>query len=162
MRDELPGTLKVVTVWLLIGAAVFLGFQWWERESRKSAFSADGDRVEIRRAADGHYHWPGHINGKAVDFLVDTGATGVAIPTALARELGLDAEGSSDAMTAGGAVRGEIVRADLSLQGGVRATRQRMVALPALESPLLGMAVLGRLPWQQRDGVLVVELKRAR
>ncbi len=162
MRDELPGTLKLVTVWLLIGAAVFLGFQWWEHESRKATFSVEGERVEIRRAADGHYHWPGHINGKAVDFLVDTGATGVAIPTALARELGLVAEGTSDAMTAGGAVRGEIVRADLSLQGGVRVNRQRMVALPALESPLLGMAVLGRLPWQQRDGVLVVELKPQR
>ena len=44
------------------------------------------------------------------------------------------------------------------LEGGVRADRLRMVALPNLEGPLLGMDVLGRLHWQQRDGALRIDL----
>ena len=60
--------------------------------------------------------------------------------------------------TAGGWVTGRVVRADLALQGGVRADRLRMVALPHLEGPLLGMDVLGRLHWQQRDGALRIDL----
>ena len=60
--------------------------------------------------------------------------------------------------TAGGWVTGRVVRADLALAGGVRAERMRMVALPRLDSPLLGMDVLGRLHWQQRDGALRIDL----
>jgi aspartyl protease family protein len=33
-----------------------------------------------------------------------------------------------------------------------------MVALPRLDAPLLGMDVLGRLHWQQRDGALRIDL----
>jgi aspartyl protease family protein len=159
MSDELPRTLKFATVWLLLGALVFVGFQWREHEAQKASFSAAGDVIEIRRSSDGHYHWPGTLNGRAVDFLVDTGATGVAIPAELARELGLQGEGSVRSSTAGGSVIGQVVRADLVLDGGVRAERLRMVALPHLESPLLGMDVLGRLPWQQQGGALRIDLR---
>ena len=158
---ELPRTLKYATVWLLLGAIVFLGFQWFERDSRRTRFSAVGGVIEIRRGADGHYHWPGSLNGRRVDFLVDTGATGVAIPARLASELKLEGEGFVRSSTAGGEVRGEVVRADLVLDGGVRADRLRMVALPHLEGPLLGMDVLGRLHWQQQGGELRIDLRSA-
>ena len=52
-----------------------------------------------------------------------------------------------------------MVRADVLLQGGVNAQRLRVVALKGLDDrPLLGMDVLGRLRWQQQDGVLRIEL----
>ena len=101
MSDEFPRSLKFATVWLLLGTAVFLGLQWQQREARKATFSAVGDVVEIRRADDGHYHWAGKLNGRPVEFLVDTGATGVAIPTELATRLGLVSEGSVRSSTAG-------------------------------------------------------------
>ena len=63
--------------------------------------------------------------------------------------------------TAGGEVVGQVVRADLELDGGVRAERLRIVALPRLENPLLGMDVLGRLRWQQQDGALRIDLRPA-
>ena len=158
MSGELPGTLKHITVWLLLGAVVFLGWQWREHEAKKSSFTAEGGVIEIRRGEDGHYHWPGTLNGRAVDFLVDTGATGMAIPSRLAKELGLEAQGKVRSSTAGGSVTGDVVRADLVLDGGVRVERLRMVALPGLESPLLGMDVLGRLRWEQRGGSLRIDL----
>jgi aspartyl protease family protein len=159
MKDELPRSLKFATVWLLLGTVVFLGLQWQQREARKATFSAVGDVIEIRRADDGHYHWAGKLNGRPVEFLVDTGATGVAIPAELATRLGLESEGTVRSSTAGGDVVGQVVRADLELDGGVRAERLRIVALPRLTSPLLGMDVLGRLHWQQRDGALRIDLR---
>jgi len=160
MSNELPRTFKVVTIWLLLGVLVFVGIQWVLREQQQMRFRAEGDIIEIRRGADGHYHWPGRINGRAVDFLIDTGATGTAISAALARELKLEPIGRMRSSTAGGPVTGEVVRADVTLQGGVRAERLRIVALPSLsDRPLLGMDVLGRLHWQQRDGVMRIDLR---
>lgn len=163
MQHELPGTLKVLTVWLLIGAALFLGFQWWLRESRQTRFQIHGDVVELHRGHDGQYHWPGSVNGQAVDFLVDTGATDTAISAGLARTLGLEVKGAVQSQTAGGAAVGSVVVADLVLHGGIRVDRMRLIALPALgERPLLGMDLLGRLQWQQVDGVLRIDLRGRR
>jgi len=148
MSDDLPRTLKFATIWLVLGAIVFVAYQWQRHEARKATFTTDGGVVEIRRSDDGHYHWPGTLNGASVDFLVDTGASGVAIPASLADRLGLAAEETVRSSTAGGWVTGRVVRAD----------RLRMVALPHLASPLLGMDVLGRLHWQQRDGALRIDL----
>jgi aspartyl protease family protein len=161
MSAELPQSLKFATVWLLLGALVFVAWQWREHEALQASFTTSADGVvEIRRGDDGHYHWRGRLNGVPVDFLIDTGASGVAIPAELADRLGLASEGTVRSSTAGGWVAGRIVRADLDLDGGVRAQRLRMVALPRLARPLLGMDVLGRLHWEQRDGVLRVELGR--
>ena len=160
MSDELPRTFKVVTIWLLLGVLVFVGIQWVLREQQQMRFRAEGDIIEIRRGTDGHYHWPGTINGRSVDFLIDTGATGTAISAALARELDLQSIGQVQSSTAGGPVTGQVVRADVTLQGGVRAERLRLVALPQLaDRPLLGMDLLGRLHWQQRDGVMRIDLR---
>ena len=159
--NDLPGWLKPTTVWLLLGLMLFLGVQAWQAQQRATRFTVDGQTLEIRRSDDGHYHWPGRIGNREVEFLVDTGATGTAIPAALARELGLQVVGSMQSSTAGGVVNGQFVVGDLQLEGGVRAERLRMAALPNLASPLLGMDVLGRLRWQQDAGVMKVELKGA-
>ena len=159
--NDLPGWIKPTTVWLLLGLMLFLGVQAWQAQQRATRFTVDGQTLQIRRSGDGHYHWPGRIGNREVEFLVDTGATGTAIPAALARELGLQEVGSMQSSTAGGVVNGQFVVGDLQLEGGVRAERLRMAALPNLASPLLGMDVLGRLRWQQDAGVMKVELKGA-
>ena len=163
MSADLPRTFKVITVWLLAGLLLFVGVQWWLHRAAQARFTAGDEVIEIRRGTDGQYHWPGRINGIEVEFLVDTGATGTAIPLRLARQLGLQAMGSVQSSTAGGVVTGEVVRADIALQGGVQAQRLRVVALPGLaERALLGMDVLGRLQWQQRDGVLRIDMRSIR
>ena len=159
--SEFPRGLKITTVWLLILLAGFLAAQALLRQQQAVQFIAEGGVVEIRRGADGHYHWPATLNGRQVDFLVDTGATASAIPAALAHELDLPRLGAVQSQTAGGRVTGNIVMADLELQGGLRVERMRMAALPALTSPLLGMDVLGRLRLQQRSGVLRIEFDTA-
>ena len=161
MNQELPRTFKVITLWLLLGLVVFLGVQWWLHQQQRARFHSDGGAIEILRGPDGHYHWPGRINGRPVDFLIDTGATSTAISAALARELQLESLGAVQSNTAGGVVSGQVVRADVVLEGGVTAERLQITALPGLgERPLLGMDVLGRLRWTQEPGVLRIELRR--
>ncbi len=156
--NDVPRWLKHATVWSLLTLAVFLGVEAWLDRQQATRFNLSGGTLEIRRSGDGHYHWPGHVDGRAVEFLVDTGATGTAIPASLAQELGLRGLASVRSNTAGGVVTGTVVVADLELDGGVRVERLRMVALPGLHAPLLGMDVLARLRWTQEGGRLRIEL----
>ncbi|MEO8278947.1 MAG: retropepsin-like aspartic protease [Ideonella sp.] len=158
--NELSRGFKIVTVWLLLGLGLFLGIQWWHSRQDQARFQANGASIEIRRGPDGHYHWPGTINGRRVDFLIDTGATGTAMSAAMAAELALSSLGTVRSVTAGGVVTGNVVAADVELQGGVTAQRLRVVALPGLgERPLLGMDVLGRLNWRQEQGILKIDAR---
>jgi aspartyl protease family protein len=158
--QDIPGWLKHTTVWLLLGVGLFVGVQAWQAQQRATRISADGQTLELQRAPDGHYHWRGRIGSggamRDIEFLVDTGATGTAIPSALARELDLQVVGTMQSSTAGGIVNGQIVLADLHLAGGVRAERLKIAALPQLQAPLLGMDVLSRLRWQQERGVMKI------
>lgn len=154
---ELPGWLKHTTIWLLVGLALFVAVQAWQRQAAAPRIElAVNGEIRIQRSGDGHFHWPGRLNGVALDFLVDTGATTTAIPLALAERLALPVQGSVLSQTAGGTVSGQLVLADIELQGGIQAQRLRVVALPRLDKPLLGMDLLGRLRWSQDGGVLRV------
>ena len=161
--NELPRTAKLVTVWLLIITAVWLLVEWAQWQRQRSRFSVDDLRqtIVLRRAPDGHFHWPGEVNGVAVDFLVDTGATSTALPLRLAREAGLAEGAPQRSATAGGLADGHASRADLRLRGGVQVDRLRVAVLPRLETPLLGMDVLGRLHFSQRGGELHIESGQA-
>lgn len=160
--NDLPRSAKLATVWMLIGLAVFLGFRGFESQQRQLRFSAEGGVVELRRGPDGHFHWPGAVNGMRVDFLVDTGATSTALPARLAEQAGLHAQGRVSSSTAGGVVSGHTARAEVVLEGGVRAQNLRVTVLPDLAAPLLGMDVLSKLRFVQHDGVLRIEAPTAR
>ncbi|MFG6412842.1 TIGR02281 family clan AA aspartic protease [Roseateles sp. DC23W] len=143
-----------MTIWLLIGLVLFLGFKFWEREREASRFQLAGGVVVLTRAPDGHFHWPGRVGNIEVDFLVDTGATSTALPQALAERAGLQPLGPVRVHTAGGAMDGFVARADVGLEGGVSARRLTVTVLPNLQAPLLGMDVLGRLHFSQKPGEL--------
>jgi aspartyl protease family protein len=132
--------------------------QIWQAQQRATRFQLVDGAIELRRGPDGHFHWPGKVNGRSVDFLVDTGATGTALPPALAA--GLQPDGVVRSATAGGVVQGHTVRIDLELEGGVRISQLSAAVLPALQVPLLGMDVLSRLRFTQEDGVLRLEAPR--
>ena len=158
---ELPRTLKVVTVWLLLATALFLAVQAFLAQQQRSRFQAgDMGVVELRRAPDGHFHWPARVNGHTVEFLVDTGATRTALPGALAERLALERGRALRSSTAGGLVQGWETRIDLALEGGLRAERLRVTVLPDLAAPLLGMDVLSQLHFTQQGGVLRLEAAR--
>lgn len=156
-QSDLPHTLKLMTIWLLVGLMIFLGFKYWERERETSRFKLAGEVIVLTRAGDGHFHWPGRVGGIEVDFLVDTGASATALPQALAERAGLKPLGTVQTHTAGGAASGFVARADVVLAGGVRADKLAVMVLPNLSAPLLGMDVLGRLHFSQKPGELRIE-----
>ena len=157
---ELPTALKHLALWGALGTGVFLAVQYWQSEQRRPQVRVEDSRVTLQRGPDGHFHWPGTVNGQPVDFLVDTGATSTTLPLALAQQLGLQLEGRLQSNTAGGVVQGWVARADVHLQGGVQATALKVGVLPALATPLLGMDVLHRLKMTQEGGQLKLEAPR--
>jgi aspartyl protease family protein len=162
---ELPTTLKIATVWLVLATLLFLAVQAWQRREAQTRFqvleggAGQGRQVVLLRGPDGHYHWPGRLNGVEVDFLVDTGATGTAISAELAQRAGLSLGERFVSQTANGAVEARRARATLELAGGLRVTQLEVGVLPALGTqPLLGMNVLGKLTMQQQAGRLTITL----
>lgn len=159
--NELPRTLKIATVWLLVATLLFLGVQAMLAERQRPRVATDGmGAIELRRAPDGHFHWPGVVGGHEIDFLVDTGATRSALPQSLAERLALPRGAAVRSSTAGGTVLGWETRIDLDLAGGLHARQLRVTVLPELRAPLLGMDVLSRLRFTQHDGVLRLEPPR--
>ena len=110
---------------------------------------ADGQAAEIIKSADGHYWAEGQVNGKAVHFLVDTGATAVALTGEDAARLGLDPKALHYAykvMTASGQARAaEVKLASVSIAGARVNDVDALVIEKGLPSSLLGMTYLGRL-----------------
>ena len=149
---EFPRWLKPVTLWLLLGLLLYLAVQAWQQHKASTRLTVAAGVIEIRRSSDGHFHWPGRINGQEVSFLVDTGATRTAVPDELVT--GLPVAGRMRSDTAGGVVQGTVVRVDLVLQGDVQVVQLPVAVLPDLKVPLLGMDVLSKLTFTQADGVL--------
>lgn len=115
--------------------------------------------VVLKRNAQGHYVASGFINGYPVTFLVDTGATQVAISEKLAERLGLEKQGGTFSQTANGVVAVWQTRLDRVTLGVIEQRDVRATILPDLRpwnQVLLGMSFLKRLELVQRDGTLLL------
>ncbi|MDC8830179.1 retropepsin-like aspartic protease family protein [Alteromonas gilva] len=119
-----------------------------------------GEQVEIRleQNRQGHYVVSGTINEQPVVFLVDTGATSVAVPAHLADELGLQRGRSGLASTANGTVR--IYQTEIAKLGIGAITLYNVDANinPGMQSDhiLLGMSALKQLEFTQRGKTLIL------
>jgi len=128
------------------------------------AAAAPSERQSVTLAADarGHFFTEGAINGNPVRFLVDTGATSVALPAAEALRLGIDYRKGEQALgsTAGGVVPIYIVRFDTVRLGAIELTGVEGVVLEkGLEVALLGMSFLNRVE-MKREGQNMVLIRR--
>ena len=119
---------------------------------------APGTELVLKRSVDGHYIFPGTINGQPVTFLLDTGATLVSVPAGLAGELGLKAGAYQQSITANGTVATRATRLDALAFGPFA-----LGGVPASINPgmagdqvLLGMSVLKHLEFTQRGDVLIL------
>lgn len=105
---------------------------------------------------DGHFHADGTINGLAVRFLVDTGATTIALSGAEASRLGIDYRKRGQAgyaSTAGGVVRMYAIKLDAVQVGPITLYNVDAGVLEGNfpREALLGMSFLSRLD-MKRDG----------
>jgi aspartyl protease family protein len=113
------------------------------------AADAPAGAAELTKAADGHYWAQAQVNGAAVRFLVDTGATDVALTNTDAQRLGLNPSTLAYDLpvhTANGDSRAARVRlASLSVGGARVDDVDAVVVRQGLTTSLLGMSYLGRL-----------------
>jgi aspartyl protease family protein len=110
--------------------------------------------VSLTADARGHYVAMGALNGFPVTFLVDTGATSIAINADEARRIGLDyrAGQASGVGTAAGVVPAWHVTFNTVKVGGIVLNQvDGMVVETGLDVPLLGMSFLNRMD-MKRDG----------
>jgi aspartyl protease family protein len=118
--------------------------------------AATGERQSISLTADarGHFAAAGSLNGYPVSFLVDTGATSIAINSAEAKRMGLDYRSGQavGVSTAGGVVPAWRVKFNTVKVGSITLNQvDGMVVEAGLNVPLLGMSFLNRMD-MRRDG----------
>ncbi len=117
--------------------------------SEIAASPATGTTTQVVKGPDGHYWAQAKIDGRAVQVLVDTGASVVALTRADARRLGVDPAPEAftgKVQTAAGVVRAAPVRLKTISVAGVRVDDvEALVVEEGLAYSLLGMSYLGRL-----------------
>jgi len=115
--------------------------------------------ISISPDSHGQYRIGGSINGFAVDFLVDTGASVVAMSARQAEALGIDYQGSTDraqVMTAQGQTQSYLVTLDQVVVGGIASSQVRAAVIPGAYpvEVLLGMSFLRNVSMEENAGVL--------
>ncbi len=113
--------------------------------------------IVLEQDRNGHYVVDGQINRQPVSFLVDTGATDVAIPESMARALGLDFGPRVRVMTAAGPSKAWMTRLNEVSIGGIRRRDVRAtITSGEYNEVLLGMSFLRHYDMRQQDGKLVI------
>ncbi len=128
-----------------------------------AASAASGGNVELMPNRQGHFHAQARVDGRYLDFLVDTGATTIALTARSAGQLGIHPaahEFTARASTANGVVTAAPVRLSMVEVGGI--TVREVTALVfrdgVLGENLLGMSFLSRLRrYEYAHGRLVLE-----
>lgn len=121
-------------------------------------------RTILYAETSGHFHADGLINGVPVRFLVDTGATTIALSSDMARRVGLDYLKTGRpglASTASGTVRIFSLKLNLVQVGGITLhdVEAGVIEGSYPTEALLGMSFLGRLD-MKRDGEKMELMKR--
>ena len=106
------GAFWILMFWLALGAALYMGFSHFEnqRHAARAPYTTDQGEIVITRSQDGHFRLPGTVNGKAVEFLVDTGASLVTVSAGFAKQAGLDGGQPVTFSTANGQLPGRVLR----------------------------------------------------
>ena len=148
-------------LFLVIFAGLVIGLAWPKDESPAPAVS-NGERQEtvLERESNGHFYTYAKLNdSELVHFVVDTGATTVALTVGDARRLGIPVnpdEFTYIAEGAGGPIRGM----DLMLKSvevdGKRVENVRAMVLEGSSLSLLGQAYLSRMGEVEMSGDYMV------
>jgi aspartyl protease family protein len=162
-RERMGQALRMGLAWGLIFVGVMAGYGLWSdirRDVMPFQEIVDDGTVEVPQAEDGHYYLTLTVDGTAVPFMVDTGATGMVLSARDAERLGIDLESLmflGEASTANGVVRTAQVTLDRIELGPFRNDRFRaFVTEGMLEQSLLGMDYLQQFRMEFAGGKLIL------
>jgi aspartyl protease family protein len=153
-----------IVMWLLVLGLLTLVFDSMLEKQRNpntepTSYSDGAVReVVLQRNRYGHYIANGTINGSQVEFLLDTGATSVAVPADIASRLGLREGAQVQFQTANGSTYGYLTWLDHVGLGEIRLDDVRASINPSMDgdSVLLGMTFLKHLEFTQRGDTLIL------
>jgi len=149
----------IIAAWLLLLGLLTLFFQSYLEKQSNPNKNPDGSvsdqgvrEVVLERNRAGHYVADGAINGERVTFLLDTGATDVAVPGSIAERLGLKPGVSTISRTANGSVTSWSTRIDEIRLGPIQLRAVKASILPSMKGGdvLLGMSFLKQIELVQR------------
>jgi len=127
------------------------------------AASTSAQEIVLPVGLGGHFTSAGSVNGRAVQFMVDTGATVVALSQGEAERIGLDWRSAPRAMTqtANGAVPVHRVSLSAVRVGEVEVANVEAIVMPAqMPYVLLGNSFLSRFQMRRDNDVLRLERRR--
>lgn len=159
------GRSMVFLSWILALVLFTLLAQNWLDEaynpnrSLATRDAGDGARqIVLKRNRYGHYVGSGRINGQEAVFLLDTGATEVVIPEALAVGYGLRRGPVYQSTTANGVIEVYGTLLDTIELGPIRLYNVRAAINPHMDGPeiLLGMSFLKHLRLSQQGDELTI------
>ena len=118
--------------------------------------------VTISRGDNGHFQVEAVVDGRRMGFMVDTGASVIALRQGDAARLGIhpaQRDYTVRVSTANGTVHAARVELNRVEVGGLTVRDVAALVLPdeVLGQNLLGMSFLSRVRWQQANGKLVLE-----
>lgn len=125
-----------------------------------SAGGAAHGKIVLHAGSGGHFLTPGQINGRAVTFLVDTGASTVALSVADAERIGLAYKSGQPVRmnTANGVASGWLVKLTAVRLGDVDVYNVDAVVSPAaMPYVLLGNSFLTRFQMTRTNDQLVLD-----
>lgn len=158
-------SMMTIAAWIIFLALLGLFFQrYLERQSNPNqALAGQYDasapkEIRLKRNRQGHYVAPGEINGNPVIFIVDTGATHIAVPGHIARKLGLKRGMEQRSMTAGGITKSYSTQLASVRLGNITMSDLSGSIIPDMPGNqiLLGMSFLKHLELVQKNGVLLL------
>ncbi len=156
----------IVGIWLLVFGLLTLFFQNYlenERNPNKNAASMvssdDVREVTLKRNRFGHYNVTGKINGYIVEFLLDTGATHIAIPSKVAKKIGLQRLYETSVHTANGEARAYGTKLEAVRVGEIALFDLKATITTGMEGEivLLGMSFLKHIEFTQRGDLLILK-----
>jgi aspartyl protease family protein len=118
--------------------------------------------VTLNSDRRGHFQTDVRVDGRSIEFLVDTGASTVTLRESSAARLGIHPSARDYNLrmqTANGIGKGARVRLDRVELNGITVWDVEAIVVPdeALSTNLLGMTFLSRVKWSHDRGRLVLE-----
>jgi aspartyl protease family protein len=167
---KLGQTLRMALGWAAIFAVVYVLFLYrdegraiWNRittDVSGTSGRVDGATLRVPMREDGHFWVRGRVNGREVEFLVDSGATTTALSEDFARAANVPLDGGRKTVnTANGDV--EVTRARIARLevGPITVENERAVVGASFgDTNVLGMSFLSSLKrWRVEGKTLILE-----
>ena len=166
MRQFPWGHVTALALWIAGFGVMYLYMDSFIKPKVATVSSVDAARGEvvIPRSRDGHYYVSGSINGQAVTFMVDTGASTVFVSADMAQRTGMPRGVPTRFKTAGGEIMGETVADQTIEAGGIRLAGLSVAVAMQMDAggyALLGQNFLRYVDVIQSGDQMVLRIKKA-